>query len=795
MDLMAANKSHFTSSLLPFTIHKLQKPKFQVSNSSPFSQNEHTINLEETKQLHAHMIKTHFNHNHPIAFDLFQRHSSPAAQFNFIITSYIKNNTPKQALDIYAYMRKTDSNIDNFTIPSILKACSQLSWSLKQGQEIHGFVLKIGLDWDVFVLNALIQMYSECEDIESACNVFNKMPERERDVVTWSTMIRSYSRSRSYDKALGLIREMQFLQVKPSAVAMLNMVNLFADLANLKMARLIHAYVVKNSDSGSNGVPITTALIDMYAKCGNITLARRLFEGLNQKSIVSWTAMIAGHIRCNKLEDGVELFVRMHKENVLPNEITMLSLVLECGFVGARELGKQVHAYMIRNGFKMSFTLVTALVDMYGKCDEIKNARTVFDGTDKSERDVAMWTAMISGYAEANFLDQAFELFIQMRNAGVKPNEVTMVNLISLCAEAGALDLGKSIHAYIDKQGILSDVILTTTLVDMYAKCGDIDGARRVFSGAPSRDICMWNAMISGLAMHGFGEEAMDLFSELQKTGMKPNDITFIGALHACSHAGLLSEGERLFDRMVDEFGVNPKVEHYGCMVDLLGRAGKLDQALEMINRMPIEPNTIVWGSLLAACKLHKNLMLGEMAAKQLLELEPNNCGYNVLMSNIYAAANRWNNVAGVRKTMKETGIKKVPGFSSIEVNGSVHEFIMGDQSHPQCKEILEMLAEMSKKLKLAGHVANTSAVLLNIDEEEKETSLTYHSEKLAMAFGLISTAPNTPIRIVKNLRVCDDCHSATKLLSKIYGRVIIVRDRNRFHHFSEGSCSCRDYW
>ncbi|KAI3897089.1 hypothetical protein MKX03_009692 [Papaver bracteatum] len=741
------------------------------------------------------MIKTQYNHYHAISFDFFQRHSSPASLFNFIITSYVRNNSPIQALRIYAYMRETDSDIDTFTVPSILKACSQLSWSLKQGQEIHGFVLKVGLDWDVFVLNALIQMYTECENIESACSIFNRMLERERDVVTWSTMIRGYSRSKSYGKALDLISEMQFLRVKPSAVAMLNMVNLFADLGSPKMARLIHAYVVKNSDTGSVGVPITTALLDMYAKCGNIALARRLFNRLNQKTVVSWSAMIAGYIRCNKLEDGVELFRKMQDENILPNEITLLSIVLECGFVGALKLGKQVHAYMIRNGFKVSFTLATSLVVMYGKCGDIKTARKIFDRTSKSERDVAVWTTIISGYAALNFLDQAFELLRQMRNAGIYPNEITMVNLLSLCAETGALHLGKSIHAYIDKQGILSDVILTTTLVDMYAKCGDIDSACRIFSGASTRDICMWNAMIGGLAMHGLGVEAMDLFSQLQRTGMKPNDITFIGALHACSHAGLLSEGQRLFDRMVDEFGMNPKVEHYGCMVDLLGRAGKLNQALEMINRMPIDPNTVVWGSLLAACKQHKNLQLGEIAAKRLLEMDPNNCGYNVLMSNIYAAANRWNDVAGVRKTMKATGIKKAPGFSSMEVNGYIHEFIMGDQSHPQTKEILEKLVEMGKKLKLAGHVPNTSAVLLNVDEEEKETSLTYHSEKLAMAFGLISTASNTPIRIVKNLRVCDDCHSATKLLSKIYKRMIVVRDRNRFHHFSEGSCSCGDYW
>ncbi|KAF6175031.1 hypothetical protein GIB67_039579 [Kingdonia uniflora] len=635
-------------------------------------------------------------------------------------------------------------------------------------------------------------MYTESGSMVSANKVFETMPER--DVVTWSTMIRSYSRNKMYDEALSIIREMFLLQVRPNEIAMINMVNLFADIASLEMARLVHCYAIKNSDIGSMDVRITTSLIDMYAKCGDITLARRLFDELSQKSIVSWTALIAGYIRCNDLKEGVKLFVNLHEGNEIPNEITMLSLVLECGFSGALELGKQLHTYILRNGFHMSFALVTAMVDMYGKCGEIEMARTLFDGTD--ERDVMLWTAMISGYAQAKCLKEAIDLFVEMRNSGENPNEVTMVSLLSLCADVGALDIGKWIHAYIDKQGIQSDIILATTLIDMYGKCGDIDGGCHIFKRAPYRDICMWNSMISGLAMHGYGEEALELFSQLEKTSnIKPNDVTFIAALHACSHAGLVTEGQRLFDRMMHEFGVAPKVEHYGCLVDLLGRAGKLNEAYNTINSMPMKPNTIVWGSLLAACKLHKNLSLGEIVVKRLLETEPHNCGYNVLMSNIYASAKRWNEVALMRTSMKDIGIQKEPGMSSIELNGSVHEFIMGELSHPKIKEIFGMLAEMSMKLKQAGYTADTSSVLLNIVEEEKETALNYHSEKLAIAFGLISIGPSTPIRVVKNLRVCDDCHSATKLLSKIYGRTIIVRDRNRFHHFKEGSCSCGDYW
>ncbi|XP_050383745.1 pentatricopeptide repeat-containing protein At2g02980, chloroplastic-like [Argentina anserina] len=803
---MVTTRPHLlsSSSLLPLTIQKLQQPilpskfklnhtpkpnpntpKHQTSTTSCF-----TPSLDQTQQIHAHMIKTQFDHTLQIPLYPLQTHISPSAQYNFLITSYIKNNHPNIALKLYTQMRRMGTHVDNFTIPSVLKACGQSSVELL-GREIHGFALKGGLDSDAFVCNALIRMYSECGSLELARLVFDVMSER--DVVSWSTMINSYVRNRGFGEALELIREMHCLQVKPSEVAMISMVGLFADIADVKMAKAMHAYVARNSGNAKLVVPVTTALVDMYVKCGNLGYARRLFHGLAEKSVVSWTAMIAGCIRCNEVEEGVRLFKRMLEERKFPNEITMLSLIIESGTVGALELGKWLHAYVLRNGFVMSLALATALVDMYGKCGEAEYARAVFESME--DKDVMIWSAMISAYARTNCTNQASELFARMKDSGIRPNQVTMVSLISLCAEVGALDLGKWVHSYINWQRIEVDVILRTALVDMYSKCGEIDVALRLFNEARNRDSQMWNVMITGLAMHGCGKQALELFEEMQRRGVEPNDVTFIGLLHACSHAGLVAEGRQVFDKMLHDFGLAPKIEHYGCMVDLLGRAGKLIEAYEFIKSMPLKPNAIVLGSLLAACKTHKNPNLAEEAARQLLEMEPQNCGYEILMSNIYAASNRWTDVAGVRKALKDKGTKKEPGLSSIEVNGTVHDFMMGDKTHPQTREIYEMLAEMIKKLKETGYTPNTSVVLQNIDEEEKETALNYHSEKLAMAFGLISTAAGTPIRIVKNLRVCDDCHTATKLLSKIYGRVLIVRDRNRFHHFIEGTCSCGDYW
>ncbi|MBA0561379.1 hypothetical protein Golob_018215, partial [Gossypium lobatum] len=726
MDMMkvaATEKPSLSSpSALASTIKFIQIPK-----SETFLQ----PTLEQTRQTHALMVKTHFNGTK----------FSPSAQFNFLITSYTKNSQPHSALDIYTYLRRMDYEVDNFMVPAVLKACSFVS-NTQLGKEIHGFAVKNGLTEDVFVSNALIQMYSECDSVVSARLLFDNM--YERDAVSWSTMIRCYVRSNLYMEALEMIRKMQILQIRLSEVAMINMITLFADLMDVEMGKAMHAYVTRNLEKMS--FQLTTAFIHMYAKSGNLASARLLFNGLNQKTVVSWTAMIAGYIHCNKLEEGMKLFARMIEERIKPNEITLLCLVVECGFVGALELGKQLHVYILRNGICLSLALATALVDMYGKCGEIRNARAVFDSV--KDKDVMIWSAMIAAYAQTHCIDRAFDLFVKMRENGVRPNQVTMTTMLSLCAETGALDMGKWVHTVIDRQAVEMDTILKTALLEMYAKCGDIDGAWKLFREVKDRDIGMWNTMMAGLGMHGCGKEALELFSEMEREGVRPNDITFIGLLNACSHAGLVEEGKLIFEKMVHAFALVPKIEHYGCMVDLLGRAGLLDEAYGIIKSLPIRANSIIWSALLAACKLHHNTVLGEMAARQLVYLEPQNCGYNVSISNIYAVANRWNDVAEVRKAMKNKGMRKEPGLSCIEVNGYVHEFIMGDKAHPEIEKINDMVSEMGNKLKEAGYMADTSAVLRNINEEEKETALNYHSEKLAIAFGLISTAPGTPIQI-----------------------------------------------
>jgi pentatricopeptide repeat protein len=336
---------------------------------------------------------------------------------------------------------------------------------------------------------------------------------------------------------------------------------------------------------------------------------------------------------------------------------------------------------------------------------------------------------------------------------------------------------------------------LKNSLIDMYSKCGDIDIARGVFDDISAKDVVSWNAMIQGLALHGLGKEALAQFHLMLNTGIQPDDITFIGVLSACSHAGLIQEGRQHFNDIRARYGISPKLEHYGCMVDLLCRAGLLDEAIDFIRKMPLEPNGAIWGAVLGACRVFKNVKLGEEAARHLLNLELKNDGIYVLLSNIYARTQKWEEVRRVRKLMREKGIRKTPGCSSIVINGVSHTFLVEDRSHPETTEIYLMLNQMTQKLKLAGYVAETSEVLVNIDELDKEDSVSLHSERLAISYGLLKTQPGAKILILKNLRVCSDCHSAFKLISKIYKRKITVRDRSRFHHFKDGSCSCKDYW
>lgn len=409
-----------------------------------------------------------------------------------------------------------------------------------------------------------------------------------------------------------------------------------------------------------------------------------------------------------------------------------------------------------------------------------------------------LYIDVTSVISQAGRFMEALNLFHEMLQSGAKPNQFTLVSALSACANLVALDQGRWIHVYIDKSKIKMNERLLASLIDMYAKCGELEFASKVFHGACGLKgkVWPWNAMIGGFAMHGKSEEAIEIFKQMEVEKISPNKVTFVSLLNACSHGYMVEEGRQYFKSMRSLYGVEPKIEHYGCLVDLLGRAGLLDEAEEIISSMPMTPDVAVWGALLGACRIHRDVERADRVGKVIKDFDLNHIGCQVLLSNVYSASGRWNEAKVLRENAKLIVGKKTPGCSSIELNGVFHQFLVGDRSHPQTKQLYLFLDEMGAKLKAAGYAPEFSEVLLDIDDEEdKETALSRHSEKLAIAFGIMNTPPGTTIRILKNLRVCGDCHQATKFISKVYSREIIVRDRIRFHHFKDGICSCKDHW
>eukprot|EP00268_Persea_americana_P025838 TRINITY_DN25202_c0_g1_i1.p1 TRINITY_DN25202_c0_g1~~TRINITY_DN25202_c0_g1_i1.p1 ORF type:complete len:684 (-),score=105.18 TRINITY_DN25202_c0_g1_i1:962-2719(-) len=557
-----------------------------------------------------------------------------------------------------------------------------------------------------------------------------------------------------------------------------------SDLRDLQKGLWIHAQLLKvrlESD-----IFVSTSLVEFYIVCGEMKIARQVFDEIPVKDVVSWTVILSGYVNeCGDMENAQRLFNEMPVKDLVAWN-TMIAGYVKIGDMKvARDLFDRVPV--------KDLLMCNTMLGGYAKNGEIVSMIQLFN--EMGERDVVSWNSVISGLVQCKKVNHAITLFHRMQLDNVRPNDVTVVTVLSGCAQVGALDIGRWIHSYVDRNQFGLDAVVGTALVDMYSKCGALQSAQDVFDRMPDKDVMSWNAMIMGFSMNGQSKTALKLYYQMQGEGVRPNEVTMMGVLCACTHAGLVNEGWKCFNSMNEELGITPKVEHYGCMVDLLGRAGLLKEAYEFIQGMPLVPHTGVWGALLGACKIHGNVELAECAIEHLIELDMQDGGYLAIMSNIYANAGRWNDVAKVRKLMSEKGVDKMRGCSSIAVNGEVHEFGAGEKIHPQSEEIYKMINEISRQLRIAGHVASTGEVFFDVEEEEKEHALYFHSEKLAVAFGLISTDKGCTIQIVKNLRICNDCHSSIKLISKIFERVIVVRDRSRFHHFMGGSCSCGDYW
>ncbi|WVZ79987.1 hypothetical protein U9M48_027507 [Paspalum notatum var. saurae] len=542
--------------------------------------------------------------------------------------------------------------------------------------------------------------------------------------------------------------------------------------------------------------PLATKLVDLYASCGHVPHARRLFDGMpQQRNVFLWNVLIRAYARDGPRQEAITLYRAMlARGGVEPDNFTYPLVLKACAALLDLGAGREVHDRVARTRWAADVFVRAGLIDMYAKCGCVDEARAVFSGT--AVRDAVVWNSMIAACGQNGRPTEALALCHDMVAEGVVPTIATLVSTISAAADVAALPRGRELHGYGWRTGFGLQDKLKTSLLDMYAKCGLVRVARALFEQLVQRELISWNAMICGYGMHGHADFALQLFSDMRSEAhVMPDNVTFVGVLSACNHGGMVKEAKEFFDLMVTFYSIKPTVQHYTCLVDVLGHSGRFKEASDLIEGMSVEPDSGIWGALLNGCKIHKNVEQAELCLQKLIELEPEDAGNYVLLSNIYAQSGKWEKAAKARKLMTNKGLKKIIACSWIELKGKCHGFLVGDASHPRSNEIYEELERLEGIMSQAGYVPDTTTVFHNVEDDEKRNMVRGHSERLAIAFGLISTPPGTRLLVTKNLRVCEDCHVVIKLISKIMQREIIIRDVNRYHHFVNGECTCKDHW
>lgn len=707
--------------------------------------------------------------------------------WNLMISEYAKARDFREGINLFKKMQELGIRPNSYTFSSVLKCFATLG-NVVDGERIHAYLYKLGFGSYNSVVNSLIAFYFKTSRVESARKVFDELSDR--DVISWNSMISAYGSNGLGEKGVEIFIQMLCLGIQSDLATAVNVLVACAGVGSLPLGRALHAYAIKACFDGE--IMFYNTLLDTYAKCGDLHGAIQVFEKMSERNVVSWTSMMAGYVREGNSDEAIKLFHEMERNGVSPDIFTVTSILHACARSGSLDNGKDIHNYIRENNMDSNLFVCNALMDMYAKCGSMEDANSVF--TQMPVKDIISWNTVIGGYSKNCLPNEALKYFTEMQQIS-KPDSITVACVLPACASLAALGKGQEVHGYIIRNGYSSDRYVANALVDMYVKCGLLVLAQLLFDMIPVKDLISWTVMIAGYGMHGFGNEAIAAFNEMRRVGIKPDEVSFISILYACSHSGLLDEGWRLFNIMRNECKIEPKLEHYSCMVDLLSRTGNLSKAYKFIKKMPIEPDATIWGSLLCGCRIFLDVELAEKVAEHVFELEPENTGYYVLLANIYAEAEKWEEVKKLRQRIGRQGLKKNPGCSWIIIRGKVNIFVASDASHPQAKKIQSLLKRLRAKMNEEGCHPKTRYALINADDMEKEIALCGHSEKLAMAFGMLNLSPGRTIRVTKNLRVCGDCHEMAKFMSKTSGREIVLRDSNRFHQFKDGNCSCRGFW
>ncbi|KAK9121306.1 hypothetical protein Syun_018923 [Stephania yunnanensis] len=706
-----------------------------------------------------------------------------------MISGYAHCGRGTEAIKLFWQMQFEGAKPSQYSFGSVLRACSVFTL-LKRGQQVHAHAVKNQFDCNVFVLTGLVDMYAKCTRILEAECLFNSMPDKNSHVL-WTAMVTGYSQNGDGVRAMECFRDMRAEDVPANQFTFPSVLSACAAIAAHEFGMQVHSCIIRSGFVAN--VFVGSALVDMYAKCGLLDSGKRMLVSMEVEDVVSWNSLIVSYVRQGFGKEAVSLFKQMRERGLRIDDFTYPSVLNSFVSVEDIKSAKAVHGMILKAGFEDYKVINNALIDMYAKLGSLACAFQVFNSM--TDQDIISWTSLITGYGHHGDHEEALKMFCQLRTANIDPDQYIIASVFSACAELTVLEFGRQVQANFIRSGLPSSLSVDNSLVTMYAKCGCLEEAFQVFFLMPVRDVVSWTALIVGHAQNGKGLDSLALYDQMIMNGIRPDYVTFVGLLFACSHAGQVEAGLHYFESMDKVYGIKPGPEHYACMIDLLGRCGKINEAQELLNQMTVKPDAAVWKALLAACRVHRNLGLGEIAAENLFELEPRNAMPYVLLSNIYSAAGRWADAARIRSLMKLRGVIKDPGCSWMELNGKVHTFTVEDRDHQRMAEIYDKVDEMLFLIRKVGYVPDMNYSLHDMDEEGKELDLAYHSEKLAVAFGLLSTSPGAPIRVFKNLRICGDCHYAMKFISKVFQRHIILRDANCFHHFNDGWCSCGDYW
>ncbi|KAK6123189.1 hypothetical protein DH2020_043091 [Rehmannia glutinosa] len=574
------------------------------------------------------------------------------------------------------------------------------------GKKVHGYLVKLGYEGDPFSLNAMVDMYAKAGDLGDAITVFDNIPEP--DIVSWNAVIAGCVFHEYHDRALELLDRMQRSGISPNMFTLSSALKACAALGVQELGKQFHAKLIKREIMMDPFVSV--GLIDMYCKCHMMKDAVVVYRLMPEKDLVAMNAMISGHAQNGENIEALNLFVEMHKQRMEFDQATLLAVLNAIADLEAFLVCKQIHALIVKSGYQADSFILNSLVDSYGKCSQVNDAARIFE--ECPIVDLPSYTSIMTTYAQCGQGEEALKLYLKLLDTGLKPDSFVCSSLLNACANLSAYEQGKQIHVHVLKLGFMSDVFAGNSLVNMYAKCGSIEDAGQAFSEVPERSVVSWSAMIGGLAQHGHGQEALDLFNDMLKDGVSPNHVTLVSVLSACNHAGLVNEAQ--------------------C------RAGKLDKAMDLINNMPFKANGAIWGHFLELPKFTRMIMGKCRKGTEINE----------------------------RQQSEERTRDELDGGKD-----NIYTFIVGDRSHPRSEDIYAKLDELGHLMAKAGYVPMLEIDLHHVEKKEKELLLSYHSEKLAVAFGLIATPPGAPIRVKKNLRICLDCHTAFKYICKIVSR------------------------